>query len=86
MPTVLTAAPPVSFSSLPSHWLSQENFEVQVSLARNCFFLLVHSFLLTWGHKQSQQPFVGAHSTMRTLELVNVFSEWASKDFTSKLG
>lgn len=86
MTTVLTAAPPVSSASVPSHLVSQENLDVQVSLARNCFFLLVHSFLLTWGHKQSQQPFVGAQSTMRTLELVNVISEWAYQVFTSNLG
>ena len=62
MPTVLTAAPPVSFSSRPSHWLSQENFDVQVSLARNCFFLLVHSFLLTkW--KMKGNPDLGGYTT-----------------------
>ena len=77
MTTVLTADPTISFASVPSHLVSQENSDVQVSLARNCSFLLVHSFLLTWGHKQNQQPFVGAQSTMRTLELVKVISEWA---------
>ena len=57
-----TAAPPVSFSSRPSHRLSQENFDVQVSLARNCFFLLVHSFLLTkW--KMKDNPDLHGYTT-----------------------